>query len=218
MRYQIFLQNLLALYSVASTAQFQTGLSWYQDAYEFLDFLRATWYEFTTDPVPSHDVLAAVVSALSPNIAWRQNQRAAIQVVEAVAKGETPEKLNAPVYGRNVEKATRLLTGELDPRNDAETWPTAARGGPTKTRAFFQNIAGDWEPVTVDGHIMNAALNGARRVPLQSNAKKQRVTITRERTVARAIRTIARHADLKPAQVQAIVWTVYRDLSGRNIR
>ena len=180
-------QNLLAAYHAASPDQRAAGRSWYADQREIVRVLAS-----------KHDVpvsiVAAVVSALSPQTNWAQNIAGAARLLEAYSRGDSAPPRNATLYYKNAEKAWRLVSGELSPDDAFAKAP--------KTRAFWRNLSGDETAATVDTWMLRAA--GVRE------QYKNGLTPAAYRPLADAIAQAAAVVGEPVAQFQAIVWVVVR--------
>ena len=137
---------------------------------------------------------AGVIAALSPRCQWASNVRAAEKLICAAGAGEAEPIVNGTLSNR--AKAWRIAQGED---------PDAVLGGP-KVRAFFANIMGDVDAVTIDVWAARAA--EGRENP---NAPMRR----RYALCAEAFRRVGRSRDMHPRDVQAAVWTVYRRTNAR---
>lgn len=167
------------LYREASEDQLASG-QWYGQA-------RAACRAMAREHSVSERTAAGVVAALSPRQQWRFNLKAADMVLAARAAG----KRQPPRVGimGNVAKAWRIAGGEK---------PLAVLGGP-KVRAFYRNITGDLDHVTVD-------VWAARAAGLDGHPKNVR----EYDAVADEYRRVAALVGIRPAQLQAIVWVVIR--------
>lgn len=125
-------ENILARYNRASTAQIEAGLVWYEEAHNYAKSLGV--------PIAN---AAAVISALSPACSWETNKR------DAKAMVEKRKGYRFSSYGPNVAKAQRCLQ---DPGQFSEK--TGA-----KTLNFYHNILDPSNPhwVTIDRHAAAVA-------------------------------------------------------------
>lgn len=173
--------------SAATAQDLANGLAWYDRARD--EALRLAY-------VPgcgSVERAAGVIAALSPRCQWASNVTAAERMIAAAATRQP----RPPAYGTlsNRRKAWRIARGED---------PELVLSGP-KVRAFYANIMGDTEEVTVDTWAARAA--EGRENP---HAPKK----GRYRRCAEAYRRAARAQGMTPRDCQAAVWTVYRRLHG----
>lgn len=155
----------------------ETGRDWYLEA-NGIAREYATTYGLTLSQS------AGVIAALSPQTQWWQNLMLARQVMSAGAmvQGHTRDTMRKV----NVILAT-------DPE------PLEVLGG-LKVRSFYENISQPWlrEPVTIDRHAFRTATRWehAKAVP----------TDRVYRDVADAYRHAAKLVNLRPNELQAIVW------------
>jgi hypothetical protein len=132
---------------------------------------------------------AGVVAALSPRTQWSVNLRWAEGLLRAAQAGDRHPPLVG--FGSSRIKAWRIAQGER---------PLDVLSGP-KVRAFYRNLTGDLEHVTVDVWAMRAA-------GFQGSLKGREYD-----AVASAYREAARILRLRPAELQAIVWVAIRGRS-----
>lgn len=172
--------------SAATAHDLAMGISWYDRAQMMAE-------EMAEESGLSIRACAGVIAALSPRQQWATNIAQARQLVMAAAAGES----EPPAVGTmaNRRKAWRIANGED---------PSTVLGG-SKVRAFFANIMGDTESVTVDAWAARAA--EGRDNP---NAPVRR----RYELLAESFRRVAERRGMTPRDVQAAVWTVYRRLHG----
>jgi hypothetical protein len=167
----------------AATAQdLADGLAWYDRA-------RRAAESMAHESGLTVRQCAGVVAALSPRCQWASNVSSARRMVLAVAAGELEPVVNGTLANR--AKAWRIACGED---------PDAVLSGP-KVRAFFANIMGDVDAVTVDTWAARAA-EGRRN----DNAPVKR----RYRLLAESYRRAGERRGMHPRDVQAAVWTAYR--------
>lgn len=110
-------------------------------------------------------------------------------------------------WNRNMALAWQFATGQtvrcltISKRNaeKATSMGFAALNG-QKTNAFARNIAGDLDAVTIDAWML-------RPFGLKEANK------TNYRTLADAIRTVAREVNMTPADLQALIWVRLRGKS-----
>lgn len=170
--------------SRATSDEWAAGMAWYANANvvacSVADALRSRGLTYADDRTG-----AAVVSAFSPQESWARNcLRAGIW-----AAGGDPRGL--PMH---MQAATRALGFARDGSD-----PVDALNGP-KTNAFARNIDGDYDPVTIDKHMCAAA---------DITAKELGWVYVYEH-MEDAVRAVAREYHVAPAQMQAIIWVVWR--------
>lgn len=143
--------------------------SWYEDAERWAR-TRANKYGATLEQV------AGVIAAFSPRVSWK----------------------------RNLELAELFLAGEATPglamsrQNAEKVYAGGTLTGP-KTAAFAANIAGNYDPVTVDVWMMRAA-----------GLDTDRPTVVQYREISKAVRRMARRHNMTPAAMQALIWIKIR--------
>lgn len=191
MPFRALVANLREVYESAPPEELASGLAWYDNAHSLAR-------EVATLAGADIANAAACISALSPQLNWEANSRAALEL----ARGETPRG----VLKASVRKARRILSG-ADPREAMHSRPARGLGG-YKTAAFFECIldpAGA-PPVCIDSHAIAAALGRP------ATEKEASVTFRRRKIYARLARAYdaARPAGLPVHVFQAVVWCAWR--------
>jgi hypothetical protein len=172
--------------SVATAQDLADGLSWYDRAHREAEAMAA-------ETGLSVRQCAGIIAALSPRVQWAENVAGAWRMARAGAAGESEPRTNGML--RNRRKAWRIAQGED---------PELVLGGP-KVRAFFANIMGDREAVTIDVWAARAAEGCAS---LHAPVRRRYLLL------AESYRRVARARGMHPRDVQAAVWTVHRRLHG----
>lgn len=183
--------RILRHWRAATAEDLANGLAWYDRAADVAAALAAG-----TDGRVTPAQAAGVIAALSPRCGWSANVRAAATMIDAYVAGQ-----DQPVVaglGANRAKAWRVLTTP-DPL-------TVLRG--PKVRAFYANITGDCNAVTVDVWAA-AAATGSK----SDDAPRGR----HYEHLADAYRRAASLAGVTPRDMQAAVWTHYRRTHARAI-
>lgn len=182
-----YTENILLAYDASSADDLAQGLQWYGLAYELAAGLAGSDYD--------HETCAGVIAAMSPMMNWASNIRVARALVER-HRDELPMPTAGFGLGRNVAKAWRILEGED---------PTEVLSG-LKVRAFYANILGDPDAVTVD--------RWAARIARNDYTDKGLVTTREYREIADAYREAAAMRGISARDLQAAVWTYARRLHG----
>lgn len=169
---------IMSAYRQASGAIRAQGRSWYPDAERFARSVSA-------ETGASRATVIGIIAALSPRIQWSKNKSFAARHVG----GE-----DVPVLPLSAERAGAIRSGAT---------PLSVLGGP-KTRAFYRNIMGATDPVTVDCHTMAVA---------NWTTDADAPTHKQYRQIADAYRIAARECGETPRSMQAIVWIVARGRS-----
>lgn len=160
------------------------GVDWYADAQRAIMAMAAT-HGRTVETV------AGVVAALSPRTAWSQNLAAADRILaDREARVGT---------GGNRRKARAIVDG-------ADPMAVLVNNGSStghKVRAFYMNLIGHHDHVTVDVWAWRAATGGDERIKRLDSAAWYGA-------VARAYARAAAARGLAPAVFQAVVWCEVR--------
>jgi thermostable 8-oxoguanine DNA glycosylase len=142
-----------------------------------------------------YDIVCGVTAALSPSNKWERNVKDVFNLL-------TLEKLpKVATYGRNLLVALKILKwGRVD----------GILSG-NKVVSFYDNLLReDSTEVTVDRHVWNAYM-GERQIISESGP---RLTERRYVDCSNAYREAAGMFGIKPYQMQAITWLVWRRLNG----
>jgi hypothetical protein len=134
--------------------------------------------------------VAGIIAALSPRISWSRNVMAAYRMIECATKGWPMPHVDG--YNTNRRKAWDIANGAD---------PATVLGGP-KVTAFYRNLLGCDESVTVDVWAARAA---------EGRFNAQAPTGRRYETLARAYREAAAARNVTPRAMQATVWCAIRN-------
>lgn len=178
---------ILSMYRSATPEQVLAGETWYEVARTEAKRL-AKLYSV------SYRCAAGVIAVLSPRQKWGQNKLDAAGILRAATSGsEIIPKCGA--YGANVRKAWRIANGEQ---------PAKVLGGP-KVNAFYRNICGDYNGVTVDVWASRVA------EPYNHSFAGRQAQYD---TIAEAYTSVALELGTFPAFVQAVCWVTVRKGDG----
>jgi hypothetical protein len=183
-------KNIVKILNNADEQTKQSGINWYSDA-KFKCSTIATTYGVSTE------LVASVVSALSPRNRWSRNIVDADNVVSHVFQ-RTPLRPCA-TYGANVRKAIKLCNESLSNEQRLKLL------NGEKIKSFFLNIIGDDSRVTVDSWIMLAYAG-----KYKETKKRKALTLTLYRKIEKDIKIVAKETGIKPYELQAIVWLQFQ--------
>jgi len=181
----IYVDNIISTWHAATADQVIRGRAWYRTAHDLAELISGG------------DVVrgAGVLAALSPQTEWSQNITRASR---AFADGRPSRHM-----GDALRKAERIMGGEdpltVLPRN-------------SKTWSFYRCIVNpdDLDAVVIDRHAHDVAAGecyGARDRGLSSKP--------RYASLALAYTRAARILGESPSTVQAVTWTVWREVTDR---
>lgn len=173
--------------SLATDQDLADGLAWYDRARRMAENMSAE-----TGISVRH--CAGVIAALSPRQQWGTNVAGARRMLRAAAAGE-----GEPVVGGL--SANRVKAWSIAQGAD----PDAVLSGP-KVRAFYANIMGDVDAVTLDVWATRAA--EGRENPHSPERRRYRL-------LSESYRRAGERRGMYPRDVQAAVWTVYRRTHAR---
>lgn len=169
-------------YRRSTAAHRAAGLGWYAEAWRVAGEI---WPE-------RPDLAAGVIAALSPRCQWSTNVVWARAMVHAARTGAPMPAVHTETMRR---QAWRIANGEA---------PLSVLNGP-KVRAFWSNITGDTDAVTVDVWAARAATGLTGK-----DAERAIGTPARYRAVADAYRRAAVILGITPRECQAAVWVHVR--------
>lgn len=174
--------RLTRVWADVSADDRRAGLAWYDRASAAADDI-ADRYGLDRSQA------AGIIAAMSPRSRWSTNLRAAETIARAAADGAP----SAPRVGLGdaVDKAWRIAHGE----------PAGLTLGGPKVRAFWRNITGDRDAVTVDVWAARAA-TGRYDAPVPAGRRYARI--------AAAYRAAAHAVGVAPRDFQAAVWVHVR--------
>ncbi len=183
--------NILRVYNQADEIEHEMGFWWYVDAHRWCNEIAE---QFNLKPKQ----VAGIVAALSPGVSWEVNKidtRSAIRYFQ-----QDTMRLQVSTYGQFVNKARRIFEGEDIP---------AVLNGP-KITAFYHNISNPWasDTVTCDRHAFKVA-RGIKK------GGSVAITPRQMKDTQEAYKEAASIVGLRPNQLQAITWTVYKRIWNR---
>jgi len=191
--------SILGTYFLASPDEHEHGMRWYDRANDQAIKLAAS-------AGIAVSTAAGVIAALSPNNAWDRNLIDAYNIVRSyVEHGRDDATLvKVGTYGLNKDKAIRILDG---------TDPWDAIGG-LKVRSFFRLILDPLaDDVCIDGHaysIWKGERVATSKVP--KITAKLYAQIQQDYRECASIVSGIKGQKVTPSQLQAITWTVHRNL------
>ncbi len=181
-------QKILKFYSLATPLQISEGKNWYKIAQTYCK-------QIAKQTGVNHKTVAAVVSALSPSSKWGRN----LVDAEALIGGwlvNDCHNVTVSTYNQNKIKAIRIL------ENQSQT--LGASRGVYKTVCFWHNLCfPNSQRVVIDRWIMRAVF---------PSIKKEVATGKLYLKIEEAFQRLAAELNLKPYELQAIIWIVIRDL------
>lgn len=186
-------RNILKVYRMATDDDVRDGIEWYARAFREARSISSR----LGLPVPT---VIGVMAALSPNNRWERNKVDAFNLCSAYVKGLHVGDIKVSTYHNMKAKAWSILADRLV-QDDA----ILDRLKGQKIRSFYSNIMG-LDEVTVDGHALNIARG--YRVGLTDDATNIGVRLYRD--LQGAYVRAAKRAGVKPHEMQAVTWTVWK--------
>lgn len=192
------ISNILRVWKRATAAERGDGFVWYERAH-------AAAVAISDDSGHELSVVAAVISAISPNNSWALNLDQARALCLAVSDEERND-CSASTYDGG-DKARAILSGDMLAACGTKASGAAFTYTAPKTRAFFQLIADPTltDVVVVDGHAWCIA-QGERR-PLEDVPS---LTGNKYRQIANAYIVAAQRLGVPAHVVQATTWLAWR--------
>lgn len=188
-------QNLTDILNLATEQEKAQGITWYNDA-AFHCFNLSLKYNIPVERV------IGVIAALSPRCTWREN------VIQGDNFIRTKGKSKVTTYSPNKKKALSILKGSN---------PVTVLNG-HKVRAFYENLSDpvNSQSVCIDSHIIACWFNKTDLSKSFLNAVfhprgSKRIVI---KQIKKAIIDLSDLYYLKPLQVQAIIWLVWKRITG----
>jgi hypothetical protein len=178
-------KRLATIYAAADPATRKAGREWYPRAGRLAAEIAA---EFDYPP----KVAAAVIAVLSPQVTWAEN----LQLARDAFAAKRNRRPLAGTFGRNLAKAAAIIDGEPIADNLGARAP--------KVRAFFANICGRRDAVTVDRWAARAADGRETFAELRGRNYD---------AYADAYRRAAELVGVPPRTLQATVWVAVRGKS-----
>lgn len=189
-------RNIIAVFRQATDAEIIDGIAWYACA-------RGFAYSLAKQFNLSLPTVSAVIAALSPNCGWARNKLDALTVLLAHSTGKRAADIKVSTYNANKAKAFAILDDSRESSFDA----FSLLGG-LKTRAFADNIArAESAHVTIDFHAASIA-RGVRLTTKTATGLSAKQYAVLECAYLHAANSL----NLKPYELQAIVWLVWRRL------
>jgi len=184
-------RQILKVYKSATADEVKHGMKWYAIA-------KRDATKIAKEFGVSVNTTVGVIAALSPNLGWNLNVKAARDLIEAFTNGCSIDDVTVSSYPANKRKAWDMLEQKMVSKK-----ALMIKLNGRKTTAFFANIVG-LDVVTVDGHAKNIH-DGLRRVLKNSN-----VGVKEYRTISEAYYKAADKVGIKGYQMQAITWVAWR--------
>lgn len=180
-----YTNNLLRLASVAN----EQGLDGFWYVYQ-----RYTLLSIANDYGVSLDAVTYVTATLSPALSWEKNLEGTRAFFDEWFGRCGNSRQTA--YGTNVGKCSEYMFG-------------VRSGIPTgrKVSAFYRNLLGDTQALTLDRHAIRAARMGVRNMGGESG--EQKICDAEFAVVENAYRKAANLLGVSPSYLQALVWQLF---------
>ena len=191
-------ENIKAVYQLATLTEQQDGVSWYPAAQAIAVKLAKRYSIPTTQAV-------GVLAALSPRNRWERNVRDADALISAYTAGGADQAMATKVctFTSNKAKAVKILESDTQTLTDI----LKILSGP-KLKEFAGCIAG-LPDICIDGHaycIWAANRTGLKDVPA--------IGVKLRRQIKADYRIAADELGYTPAALQAITWCAWRRIHG----
>lgn len=180
-----YTNNLLRLASVA----IEEGLDGFWYTYQ-----RYTLLSVANDYNVTLENVVYVTATLSPALSWERNLESTRAFFDEWFGRYGNSRQTA--YGTNVLKCVQYMQGQ---RQDAPTG--------RKVSAFYRNLLGDTQALTLDRHAIRAARMGLRN--LEKESGEQKICGQEFAVVENAYRKAANLLGVSPSYLQALVWQLF---------
>ena len=192
--------QIINIYRQATPSEIAEGQFWYSKANQISLYMANKF----NCPITK---VVGVLSALSPGTNWQQNVADAHNLIMAWHYLIDPSEVIMNTYGQNKRKAVRILNLRSSEVTDVEKL-LLHKSKINKTASFFWNIlrVKETEFVTIDRHAVRIALGPEFRDNVYMTEKRYRTTV-------KAYKRAAKEVNLKPHELQAIVWCAYRRIN-----
>lgn len=182
--------NVRAFYSRASDSQIAEGMGWYR-------FWAKRIARLDSENPARAMAIFAILSPLNPlDRNWELTQLVY----------STNGQLSSGYFKKQLAKARAIHNGEMP------AIESSVSKSPVKTVAFFRNLMGDENAVTIDSWMLSAVFNykfkKGDKFPSMSSVRNYNA-------IAEAVRIVAAELDIAPRELQAIVWIVVREMWGK---
>lgn len=187
------INSILRFHSLASIAELNEGMQWYQKAYDYCKEL-AERFNISTSQV------AGIIAAFSPQTGWQENKRFALSFLLSPTKTVKNEV--------QTSKAKKILTLT----SDADIYRALSLNDAAwKTKAFFLNILNPTilTDVTIDRHAIAICIQHPTHTFALSEVYGK-LTVAQYRFFESCYIKAAVKLGILPQQLQAITWVTYR--------
>lgn len=199
--------NILKIYNLSTPAERRHGVTWYANAYSDCERIG------TTFEVPTN-IVAGVVSALSPNNKWERNIQNAHVLIDAFLDGEDITNVKVSTYHAMKNKAWQILHA-INPDSDSIDDYVNDREieiilNGQKITSFFNCILGH-DDCCIDGHA-KGVYEGVR-FPLTSShnyISKSYYQEIKQAYIDAGNLTTYRNKRLRAYEIQAITWLTWK--------
>ena len=194
------IDNIKAVYQLATLTEKQDGIAWYPQALEIARTL-AERHEITTAQA------IGVIAALSPRNRWERNVEDADRLIAAYNAGGPEQAMLTKVCTFNSNKAKAVKILGIPTGYQGMTEVLEILSGP-KLREFASCIAG-LPDVCIDGHafcIWAANRTGLKDVPA--------IGVKLRRQIKADYQAAADELGITPSACQAITWVTWRRIHG----
>ena len=177
--------NILEVYEQATADERAKGLEWYDNAHLITLGLAAK-------SGVRHWKVCGIVAALSPQCEWYRNltltKRFLLGEREGLHATTQLKKADAIILASSIREVSDIVYGKKS----------------YKTEAFYHNLLGESDWVTVDRHALVIAVRG----------EWKHLTRLRYRELTVAYSLLAGELGLEPSQLQATTWLTWRRMKG----
>ena len=203
-------ENIINIYNLSTPAEHRHGVTWYRVALTECERL-AVQFDL---PV---NIVAGVVSALSPNNKWERNIENAHVLIDAYLDGEDINSVKVSTYNAMKNKAWQILNAKLlgNCHDDVVSdYHITYKLNGQKIVSFFECIMG-YDTCCIDGHAKG--IFEGQRFGLTSSKNyisKKYYKELQEAYVEAGKRCTFQKRHLKGFEIQAITWLTWKRIHG----
>jgi len=162
-------------------------INWYGEAFEFCTIIGE---KYNVNPIK----VAGIVAALSPQKNWPENKKLAVTFIRTGSAGQ---------YSVLVNKAIDILECKAIGEDLILAIHSILHG--MKISSFFMNIVSDKQYVTIDRHIISAAVGYSYGT----------ITDKGYKYLAQLMIDLSVDLQIQPKVFQAVIWSNFRDVNVR---
>lgn len=189
-------KNISYTFLSANGEDMDEGMNWYPNALDACSIIAE-------DHMLPLETVVGIVSVISPSIMWGGNISVPEKLIDLWdRKVPASDWVGFGIYPANLCKVEQILDGDL----------SAVKGN--KVVSFYRNIMGSWLDVTIDRWSIRVAMDQPKLGPKMITPSGKKVY----NELAEAYRDAAKLVGVTAPEIQAVTWTVFRNLYNGKVR